>query len=346
LAAKLVAATSQLGYLDGSEALPVSVSIGIVVGEAGERLPHLVAAGELACKRAKAEGGGRVSAIEELATLSNAATRQALAAAELREALQANQFQLEAQPIVGLRDQAVHPVGYELLVRLRNAAGELLAPHKFLDACAQYGLLPALDRWVLHAAVEAVRPHAAAFAGAPGFFAINVSAQSLESRKYAAFALETLAAAGLPPSLFCFEIKESVAVNHLVAADAMIRELTKAGAKVALDDFGAGLSSLAHLKQLPVSYLKIDGRFIRRIAADRIADSIVSGVARAARTLGVTTIAEHVESAAVAKRLCELDVALGQGFHLGRPQPLAQVVQDAAQQAMIELPVVQAQTHA
>jgi EAL domain-containing protein (putative c-di-GMP-specific phosphodiesterase class I) len=199
---------------------------------------------------------------------------------------------------------------------------------------------------VLCAAVEALRPHAATLASSPGFFAVNVSAQSLESRKYAAFALDTLTAAGLAPSSFCFELKESVAVSRLVAADALIRDLTKAGAKVALDGFGAGLSSLAHLKQLPVSYLKIDGRFIRRIAADRIADSIVSGIARAARTLGVTTIAEHVESAAVAERLCELDVTLGQGFHLGRPQPFADVVRHAAALAIPKVPAVQATTRA
>jgi EAL domain-containing protein (putative c-di-GMP-specific phosphodiesterase class I) len=154
-----------------------------------------------------------------------------------------------------------------------------------------------------------------------------VSAQSLQSRKYAAFALETLAAAGLAPSLFCFELKEAAAVAHIVAADELIRELTGAGARLALDDFGSGLSSLAHLKRLPVSYLKIDGRFVRRIGSDRIAESIVSGIARAAQTLGVITIAEHVESAGAATRLRELDVALGQGFHFGRPQPLADVVQ-------------------
>jgi EAL domain-containing protein (putative c-di-GMP-specific phosphodiesterase class I) len=83
------------------------------------------------------------------------------------------------------------------------------------------------------------------------------------------------------------------------------------------------------LKQLPVSYLKIDGRFVRRIMADRIAESIVSGIARAARTLGVVTIAEHVESAAVADRLRELDVTFGQGFHLGRPAPFAELVEQA-----------------
>jgi len=163
-------------------------------------------------------------------------------------------------------------------------------------------------------------------ANAPLFFAVNVSEQSLQSRRYAAFALETLAAAGLPARLFCFELKEPAALGNLAAADELIRELIGAGAKVALDDFGSGLSSLAHLKQLPVSYLKIDGAFVRRIGTDRIAESIVSGIARAARMLGVATIAEHVESAGVAQRLQELEVTLGQGFHFGRPQPFAETV--------------------
>jgi diguanylate cyclase (GGDEF)-like protein len=342
LGARIVAATSQLGYLDGSEALPVAASVGAVVGARGARLQHVLAAGELACKRAKNDGGARVAAIEEAATLTPAVTRQELAASDLREALQGNQFQLDAQPIVSLAAGSAQTVGYELLVRLRNSAGEVLAPDKFLDACAGYGLLPTLDRWVLGAAVEALRPHADTLASSPLFFAVNVSAQSLESRKYATFALEALAAAGLPASLFSFELKESAAVGQLVAADALVRDLTKAGAKVALDDFGAGLSSLAHLKQLPVSYLKIDGRFVRRIGADRIAESIVSGIARAAQTLGVITVAEHVESAAVAERLRQFDVTLGQGFHLGRPQPLAHVVQQAAQQAIASMPAIQA----
>jgi diguanylate cyclase (GGDEF)-like protein len=344
LGATILDATRQLGYLHDGEALPVSVSIGAVIGAQAERLAHALAAAELACKRAKAEGGGRSAAIETSANLTPAAARQELAATELSAALQSNQFQLDAQPIVGLRSSDA--VGFELLVRLRNSAGDLLAPNKFLEACEQYGLTPALDRWVLCAAIEALRPHARTLAGSRLFFTVNVSAQSLESRKYAAFALEALAAAGLPPTLFCFELKESAAVGHLVAADALIRELTNAGAKVALDDFGSGLSSLAHLKQLPVSYLKIDGQFVRRMIGDRVAESIVSGIARAAQTLGIVTIAEHVESAAVVERLRELDVALGQGFHLGRPQPLNQAVQQAIRQAAAGLPSLEAATGA
>ena len=325
IAGKILEAVGQLGYLNGTEAMQVSVSIGTAQAPAGERLQHVLAAAELACKRAKADGGARVSIIDDLAALTPAAARQAIAAADLRDALASNQFELEAQPIVRLATRGA-VAGYELLVRLRNAAGELVSPDKFLEACGQYGLLPALDRWVLCAAVEALRPHAQSIASAPIFFAVNVSAQSLQSRRYAAFALETLAAASLPPRLFCFELKEPAAVADLAGADALIRELTNAGAKVALDDFGSGLSSIAHLKQLPVSYLKIDGEFVRRIGTDRVAESIVSGIARAARMLGIGTIAEHVETAGVAERLRELDVTLGQGFHFARPQSFAETV--------------------
>ena len=333
LGATILASTSQLGYLHNGEALPVSVSIGAVVGAQAERLAHVLAAAELACKRAKTATAGSLAAVETSTNLTPAAARQALAATELSEALQSNHFQLDAQPIVELGARGAETAGFELLVRLRNSTGELLAPNKFLAACEQYGLTPALDRWVLCAAVEALRPHAEALAGAPVFFTVNLSAQSLQSRKYPSFALEVLKAAGLSPSLFCFELKEAAAVADLVAADALIRELTNAGAKVALDGFGAGLSSLAHLKKLPVSYLKVDGQFVRRMTADRVAESIVSGIASAAHTLGMVVIAEHVETAEVAERLRELDVALGQGFHLGRPQPLNQAVHQAVQLA-------------
>jgi diguanylate cyclase (GGDEF)-like protein len=336
LAANILDAVGQLGYLNGTDAMQISVSIGTALAPAGERLQHVLAAAELACKRAKADGGARCSAIDDLAGLTPAAARQAIAASDLRDALASNQFALEAQPIVRLGTRG-SVAGYELLVRLRNAAGELVSPDRFLEACAQYGLLPALDRWVLCAAVETLRPHAQAIANAPVFFAINVSAQSLQSRRYAAFVLETLAAAGLPPRLFCFELKEPAAVADLEAADALIRELNVAGAKIALDDFGSGLSSIAHLKQLPVSYLKIDGEFVRRIGTDRVAESIVSGIARAARMLGISTIAEHVETAGIAERLRELDVTLGQGFHFARPQSFAETVKAAVPQPAMEV---------
>jgi len=326
---RLLLAASQLGYVDGAESLPVSVSIGVAAAE-HEPIGHLLAAAELACKRAKERGRNRIESSEPSGSVTLLRSRQLIAAANLQDALRNNDFRLEAQPIVGLRTRSGETVGYEVLVRMRSPAGELLAPDKFLDAADRYHFLPALDRWVLCSAVDVLRSPDAVFGEESLFFTINVSAQSLASGKYAAFALEQLASASLPPSSFCFEIKEAAAMNHLASAEQLIRDLSKAGCKLALDDFGCGLSSLAHLKRLPVNYLKIDGRFVRRVMSDRVAESIVSGIAKAARTLGVSAIAEHVESGPIAERLFDLDVEYGQGFHLGRPQQFAKSVSSAA----------------
>jgi EAL domain-containing protein (putative c-di-GMP-specific phosphodiesterase class I) len=236
---------------------------------------------------------------------------------------------------VGLRTRDGEVVGYELLARMRSPAGELLAPDKFLDAADRYELLPALDRWVMCSAIDALRAQGHSLADLPHCFSVNVSAQSIASGKYSSFALEQIAQAGLPAAAFCFEIKEAAAVNHLQAAEQFIRELTQAGAKVALDNFGSGLSSLAHLKRLPVHYLKIDGRFVRRVLEDRVAESIVSGIAKAARTLGVSAIAEHVESAQIADRLRDLDIEYGQGFYLGRPQAFGRAIESQTQTVVL-----------
>ena len=326
---RLLSATSRLGYVDGAESLPVSVSIGVAAAE-HEPISHLLASAELASKRAKQQGRNRIESSEDSGSVTLLRSRQLIAAASLQDALKGNDFRLEAQPIVGLRTRSGETLGYELLVRMRSPAGELLAPDKFLDAAERYQFLPALDRWVISSAVDVLRTPGSAFADEPVCFTVNVSAQSLASGKYAAFALEQLANAGLAPAAFCFEIKEAAAMNHLGAAEQLIRELSKAGCKLALDDFGCGLSSLAHLKRLPVNYLKIDGRFVRRVLDDRVAESIVSGIAKAARTLGVSAIAEHVESAQIAERLFDLDVEYGQGFHLGRPQPFSKAVTSPA----------------
>jgi Amt family ammonium transporter len=326
--------------VNGADSMPVAVSIGLLeVRDGRQPVSHVMAAAELACKRAKQQGGGRV-AVADADAAAVPAVEQQVAAATLQDAFRANDFRLEAQPIVGLGARPGELVGYELLVRMRNSAGALIAPEKFFDAAERYELMPALDRWVVCSAIEALRPYALAVASAPYCFTLNVSAQSIATRRYAAFALEQIKNAGLPPAAFCFELKEAAAVNHVAAAEALIHELTSAGCKIALDDFGSGLSSLAHLKRLPVHYLKIDGRFVRRIVDDRIAESIVSGIARAARTLGVSVIAEHVENPATVEKLRELDVEFGQGYHFGRPQPLGALLSELA-----DTPATLASTH-
>ena len=326
LARAIVEATARLGYMSGADAVPVSVSMGVVEASSRDRVGHLLACAELACKRAKNGGRSQIALHDEDGALLPARRRDMLASESLQEAFRTNDFRLESQPIVALRaPQGV--LGHEIFIRMRNASGELIAADKFLAAAERFELLPALDRWVLCTLTDILKT---APADAARLVTVNVSAQSLASGKYAAFALEQIQRAGLAPASLCFELGESAAVSRLAAAEELIRELTEAGSKIALDDFGHGLSSLAHLKRLPVQFLKIDGRFVRRILEDRIAESIVSGITRAAKTLGVAVVAKHVESAALADKLRELDVEYGQGFYLGRPSPFVRVVEERA----------------
>jgi diguanylate cyclase (GGDEF)-like protein len=326
IGARMIAATARLGYMSGAESVPVSACVGVVEGLPGDRVGHLVACAELACKRAKQKGRSQIAVHDEDAVLLPARRRQILASESLQEAFRTNDFRLESQPIVGLRAQPGEVIGQEILIRMRNSAGELIAADKFLAAAERYEMLPALDRWVLCTLLDIVKGSSAEELSR--CLTVNVSEQSLASGQYASFAIEQLERAGLPPSTFCFELNESAAVNRLADAEQLIRDLTRAGCKIALDDFGYGLSSLAHLKRLPVQFLKIDGRFVRRILDDRIAESIVSGIARAAKTLGVSVVAEHVESAAVADKLRELDVDYGQGFFFGRPSPFVKATEE------------------
>lgn len=329
LAAELKAAVSRLGYLQSGQAVPVAISIGIAPHEPGVRdAGHLQALAELACKEARQEGGNRYAVYAPNEKLSPRRESELIAAASLQHALQRNEFRLLAQPVVEIGGGAT--VGFEVLLRMRDASGNLTSPDKFVDAARRYRLMPAVDRWVITAAIAELTRQSAA-AELPLGIAFNVSEQSLLSADYRQHVLDELKTSGLPGSLFCFELSESVAVNRLAAAEAFIAALHAAGARVALDRFGSGLTSLTHLRHLDVDHLKIDGDLIRQLPTDRHMESLVIGLTRAAESLGIGTIAEHVENSALAERLREIGVGHAQGYFYGRPRPLARALAAGAE---------------
>ena len=325
VAERLREAMGRLGYLNGEQSVPVSISVGVAgCASQGQPAAHALAAAELACKRAKARGRNGVEMYREDPAAMLQRRGDVFAFATLQDALKGNQFRLDAQPIHALADTD-SILGYEILVRMRNEAGDLVAPDKFMAAARRYHLTPALDRWVLCSTLDVVTDRAHQIPSS-AMFAVNVTAQSVSNESFREFLLEQLRESKLPPESFCLEIAESAAVANLRQAEALIREVTELGCTVALDDFGAGLSSLAHLKSLPVDYLKIDGSFVRRILTDQFAESMVLAIAQAAKTLGIQTIAEHVEEAAVAVKLRGLGVDYAQGYFFARPESLARVL--------------------
>ena len=317
LAESLREEMSQLTYLHGERAMPVSVSIGIGRSAGtGESISHLIAAAEYACKRAKELGRNRVEVSHADNAFSVAHRNDALAFASLQNALKANRFRLEVQSIHSLGDEPT-VLGHEVLMRMREGDG-FVGPDKFLAAAKRYHLMPALDRWVLGAALRGLKAAAAGLVD-EGWVSLNVSSQSFQNESFREFLIEQLSTSGLSLESICIELRESSAAHNMREAEALIQSLHELGAKVALDDFGRGLSSLAYLRTLPVQYIKIDGDLVRRVATDRLAESMVSGIAQAAATLNIDTIAEHVETEEIADKLRELGVGYGQGYYFSQP---------------------------
>jgi Amt family ammonium transporter len=328
LAEHLRSEMSQLTYLHGERATPVSVSIGI--GRSGgpdESISHLIAAAEYACKRAKELGRNRVEASHADNAFSVAHRNDALAFASLQNALKANRFCLEIQSIHSLGEEPT-VLGHEVLMRMREGDG-IVGPDKFLAAAKRYHLMPALDRWVLGTALRSLTAAAAGLID-EGWVSLNVSSQSFQNQSFREFLVEQLSASGVSLESICIELRESSAAHNMREAEALIHSLHELGAKVALDDFGRGLSSLAYLRTLPVQYIKIDGDLVRRVATDRLAESMVSGITQAAATLKIDTIAEHVETEEIADKLRELGVSYGQGYYFSQPVAIPSGYDDVA----------------
>jgi Amt family ammonium transporter len=208
--------------------------------------------------------------------------------------------------------------------------GELLPPDKFLSAAERYQLLPAIDRWVVKNALNSLSAHAGALAGRGLQFSINISGPSIASEDFLEFMESSIRDSGLPPESLCFELTETAAISNLTRADRLMQRLRVLGCSFALDDFGTGLSSLVYLKSLPVSVLKIDGAFVRDASANQRTEAMVRAIAQLAHTMGMETVAEFVETDELRTRMASLGVDFGQGFAIGRPVPLPEVLGDLA----------------
>ncbi|HEY4094962.1 MAG TPA: EAL domain-containing protein [Baekduia sp.] len=231
----------------------------------------------------------------------------------IRAGLQEGRFVLHAQPIVDLATGET--IQQELLIRLRGDDGAIIAPGAFLPAAERYGLISAIDRWVVQ--------QAARIAATGTAVEINLSAASLGDR--ATFsAIETaLTDTGADPSLMVFEITETALVDRIDEARRFAERLTRLGCRFALDDFGTGYGTLTYLKHLPVHFIKIDIEFVRDLLASDNDERVVRSIVSLAREFGLATVAEGIEDAATLDRLRELGVDHGQGYFIGRPQPVA-----------------------
>jgi diguanylate cyclase (GGDEF)-like protein len=312
----------RLSLLQSDKGAPVSISVGVAPLAAAEELAHVFAAAETACKLAKERGRNRVELYQKNDVNSARRFADIGIADTLRAAIDEGRLHLDAQLILPFAAAESARPQYELLLRMKDEKGHTVGPDSFLAAATRFQLMPMIDRWVVNHVIDALQPRAGVLEGRALGFAINICGQSLNDEAFGDFLLERISGSGLDPELLCFEITENATVANLARAESLMRRLRHIGCGVALDDFGNGLSSLSCLRSLPVTMLKIDGSFVRDVLKDPRAESMVRAIAQLARSMSITTVAEYVETEAISIRIAELGVDYGQGFAIGKPIPL------------------------
>jgi diguanylate cyclase (GGDEF)-like protein/PAS domain S-box-containing protein len=241
---------------------------------------------------------------------------------EIRDALADERFELLAQPIVDLRGDRDRR--FELLLRMRNRDGDLVPPGAFLYIAERLDLVQEIDRWVVARAIRMLTEHRDIS------LEVNLSGKSIGAPALLELVERMLHETAIDPGRLTFEITETTAVANLTLASSFAERLRALGCRFALDDFGAGFGSFHYLKHVQFDYLKIDGEFVRNLAADATDRLLVTAVVEIARGMGKETIAEFVGDAQTVAVLRELGVDWGQGFHLGEPAPLQSQLHDAA----------------
>lgn len=269
-----------------------------------------------ACLTGKATGGGQVRHFKVGENLLASRREDLGNVARVERALAEDELRLFALPVFDMASGA--PVMTELLLRVQGEENRLLRPGAMIASAERHGLMTSVDRWVLDTVLDrlAVDP-----AEVP--VSLNLSAQSLANSEFQAYLDSRLAERPHLAGRMCFELSEVSVARNLPAAARMVSLLKRHGCKVALDDFGGGWPTTAHLRRLELDWLKIDGTITRSIVSDPVQHAVLRGIICVAQELGIELIAEFVEDHDTVKALTELGITLGQGYHFAEPAPWA-----------------------
>lgn len=286
---------------------PITLSVGIAPFSQNFELvgDDVLVAADIALHEAKL-GGGNQAVVYRGQVGTDLTLVQ-----EIRAALREDRLVLHGQPIRDVKTGEI--VHRELLVRMLNQEGHVVAPASFLPAAERFGLINAIDRWVVGVALE--------LASQGMRVAVNLSALSIGDAQLLSLVRDAVGD-GVDPANVIFEITETAAIRNLGEARDYAGELAEIGCDLAIDDFGTGFGSLTYLKHMPSRYVKIDQEFIRELTNSSTDRQLVIAVVGIARSLGKLTVAEGVEDAATLQMVCDLGVDYVQGFYTGRPEPI------------------------
>ncbi len=328
IAEELRSAAIRLSGARGDKPLLVSLSIGVSrLGDRAGRMDHAMAAAEFACRTAKERGRNRVEVFYGNELNSGGDPPTLSFAAQVSAALASDSFELLAQPILPLRSAPADP-RFEILLRMRASDGTRLSLEKLVGVTACQDLNRGIDRWVIEQAIERLAACRHLLRQHPAKFSLNLSAASLADGEFWRMLEDLVRKSRIEPGTLGFEFREESASAHLSTIAPFMCRLREQGITFALDNFGRGVGSLSHLNSLPVSCIKIDGSFSRDLLDNPKSQSMVVAIAKLANTFGMETVAGHVETDAIRARAAQLGVDYGQGFFIGKPLALDDVIHD------------------
>lgn len=300
-----------------SRSFELGLSIGLVEIHSSALTPRdVMDFADQACYAAKRSGRNQIRVFGDDQSAGELAG-DAMWLERFHKAVNEDQLCLFAQPIVPLMNR-LQPAGCEILVRMRHGE-KLEVPQSFLSVVDRYQLANILDRWVFNNVIDWLESQIDAGLQL-GFYSINLSTSSVCDPEFLEHIYTRLQELPKIAQKICFEIIESTAMENLDNAIIFISKLRELGCRFALDDFGTGFSSLAHLKNLPIDYVKLDGLFIRGINTDPVDRGLVESIQRIASLMNIKTIAEYVESKEVEKTLKKIGIDYVQGYYVGHPE--------------------------
>ena len=329
VAQKLCDRMDDFRFVHENRRFRIGMSIGLVpVDRRWQTTAAIQQAADTSCYAAKEAGRNRVHTWFDTDVAMRDRQYEMEWVTRIEHALDEDGFVLYAQRLTQLKQAPSAPAGVhaEVLLRMRQSDGPLVAPGAFLPAAERFHLASRIDRWVLRHVVDWMA--ALEDPSRIELLSVNLSGQSVGDKTFHRWALELLGKAG--PRIcgvLCLEITETAAVTNIADAAVFIDQVREHGVKVALDDFGAGAASFGYLKTLRVDTLKIDGQFVRDLVDDPLDEVAVRCFADVAKVMGLTTVAEFVDKPAVLERLHAMGVDFAQGFLMHEPAPIDELIE-------------------
>ncbi len=321
-------ALENLKYTWDGTTIPATASVGVVHIDIGTRSAAEVMNMALAARRMAVQEGGNCTKIYQPTDLDiEKQNRMTLSTPIIEDTLKNNRLSLFAQPITSVFLGESDEHHYEILLRINNDDGTWDGPDEFIQAAEKCNRMRSVDRWVISQIFAWLQNHHMEINNTS--LSINLSAQTLDDESFFAFINDQLDSSPFPCDKITFEITETSLVKHIEKARALIEGIKQKGCKFSLDDFGTGYSSYSYLKDFPVDHVKIDGIFIKDILADSSSYAMVKSITEISHHMGKKVVAEYVENEAILVALRELEVDFAQGYYLGQPTPIKNLLRTA-----------------